>query len=76
MVKKKEALWKREIESTGNFPVKIEQIEKTGKSMTFMEVKSAKKMSLDDSYFQPPSDYEKMKMPNMSAMKNLMKKKH
>jgi Domain of unknown function (DUF4412) len=75
-MKVNEPLWKKEIENTGYFPIKIVQIEKTGHSMTIMEVKSAERMNLEDSYFQPPSDFEKMDMPDMSAIENLMKKKH
>jgi len=58
IIKNREPLWKRTIESTGSFPVKVEMIGKSGK-----------KMSLDDSYFQPPSDYKKMKMPEMHSTK-------
>jgi hypothetical protein len=68
--------WENEIENSGYFPMKIEERSNGGKTITTLEVKDIKAMKLEKDYFQPPADFEKMKMPDINSMKRFMQKSH
>lgn len=66
--------WQKVIEESGYFPMKIDEKTNAGESISLLLVKDVKSMKLEDNYFRPPNDFERMKMPNMDVMKNFMQK--
>jgi len=60
--KRTSAPWEREMREKGFFPLKTIMKDKRGRVST-MEVVSLEKVSLPDSLFVPPADYQKFTMP-------------
>jgi Domain of unknown function (DUF4412) len=57
--------WQKKLTGEGYFPMLVITKDSDGNIDSKMEVTSVEKKSLDESLFNPPSDYRKMEMPNM-----------
>jgi Domain of unknown function (DUF4412) len=57
--------WQKKLTNEGYFPMEVTTNDKDGNLESKMEVTSIEKKSLDESLFNPPSDYKKFDMPLM-----------
>lgn len=65
MRRSNEPEWQKKLTGEGYFPMMVTTKNEDGEVESTMEVKSIEKKSLDDSLFNPPSDYKKMDIPMM-----------
>jgi Domain of unknown function (DUF4412) len=64
-----ESDWQHKLLSEGYFPMSVKELESSGAVKSTFEVKGLEKMDLKDSFFTPPSGYQKFSMPSMNTDK-------